>query len=92
MQTPIYKKREAQATLEFVFCILIVFLIFYSCVKAMQWTGKALVKPGTEHQTIWQEAMPGYNSTTKQMQEILDLEGDLPKADFVYRGNFMNKP
>ncbi|MBF0479881.1 MAG: hypothetical protein HQL26_10400 [Candidatus Omnitrophica bacterium] len=37
------KNNRAQMTLEFIFCMIVVFLIIYSLTKVMAWSGKGFV-------------------------------------------------
>ncbi|MDP8265727.1 MAG: hypothetical protein P9M07_02140 [Candidatus Aceula meridiana] len=64
-------KRKAQVTLEFVFCFFIVMLIFYSCVKALQWLGKALIGPHYQQSRAY-DSDGGLREVVDQMDAPVD--------------------
>jgi len=72
---------KGQVTLEFVFCFLIIILIFYSCVKALQWVGITLVKTHREHTLIHQGT-----TATQQLNNVSD---DVPTMQLMYTGRLM---
>jgi len=82
------QKKQAQATLEFAFCFIVVMLLFYSCVKAMQWVGIALVRPRIDHQEVMRNPPNDVDVDWGDLMKPLDLpEGELPELDLVYQGN-----
>ena len=86
------RRIKAQATLEFVFCFIVVLLIFYSCVKAMQWVGIALVRPSIEHKMIT-ENPPDDDVWAGYLSNPLKLPKDeLPDLDLVFQGDVLNSP
>jgi len=47
-------RRKAQATIEFVFAFIVLVVMVYGAVKAMQWLGVALVSPiGKYHKGLY---------------------------------------
>ena len=88
-------RTKGQVTLEFTFCLFVVLLIFYSCVKTMQWLGRALAKPGIEHQAF-REYDPGEGVGTRTASDMgspLEIPtGDLPPLDIIYRGEPLVNP
>ncbi len=80
-----HKKQNflAQVTLEFIFCFLMVLLIFYSCVKAMQWFGKATIAPHAQHRSMHQ-------SQTNAFLQI-NQPADFPvPIRLMHRGNIFD--
>lgn len=72
---------SAQVTLEFIFCFLVVLLIFYSCVRALQWFGQAIVAPHHEHRKMHQTA-----PLTQQMETPSD---HYPRIRLIYDDEFL---
>ena len=78
----IEKNTSAQVTLEFTFCFLIVLLIFYSCVKALQWYGKAIIAPHVQQFSIHEAINP-----KNQLRNPADTHVPIR---IMYRGEFLN--
>ena len=86
----------AQATIEFVFAFMIVALMLYSCVKAMQWLGIALGSPVQNHyQGLY--SWPGANNadpTVSPQQQLTAADTattqGMPKLRLIFTGQLTN--
>ena len=86
------RRIKAQATLEFAFCLIVVFLIFYSCIKAMQWVGIALVRPSIEHKMITKNPPNDDVEAEFLSAPLKQSKDELPELDLVFQGNILNNP
>ena len=87
------KKMQAQAILEFVFSFVIVALIFFSCVRSMQWVGFALVRPGLEQDEVKSNPAPDNADTWGWAWNALERpSGELPDLKLVFNGELIKAP
>jgi len=92
---------KAQATLEFIFAFIVLLLIFYGAVRAMQWAGVVFGSSSNQHYALlhngctntgalqnknnWE--MAGFNT----LQQLGDGSSTpLPKLKMTYDGNIIN--
>lgn len=83
------KGPQAQATIEFVFVFIVLVFIFYSCVKALQWMGVAMVSSkGGHYQGLYE--YPLTNSSDPGANAVMQLDGAIdramPEMNLVYPG------
>ncbi|MFA6379298.1 MAG: hypothetical protein WCX16_05930 [Candidatus Omnitrophota bacterium] len=81
-------QQTAQATIEFAFAFIVLVLIFYGCVRALQWLGIVLLAPSTTHyQGLY--SWPGAKdncSTCSPVDQLNNVDAKLPKLKVVYPG------
>jgi hypothetical protein len=83
---------QAQATIEFAFAFVVAILIFYSCVRVIQWVGVALVNPGLENEASKRNS-PADNDAGSVLGESMGrFSGELPEPDFVFKNNVVHSP
>ncbi len=87
------KNNIAQATLEFIFCFLVLLLIFYSCVRALQWVGVALVRAVSEQDQVAQNPPNDFDLNPGAIgQPLLQPSGEVPDLRLMFKGQLINDP
>lgn len=90
----IYQKR-AQATLEFAFAFIVLVLIFYSVVRALQWLGPVLGSPVKLHyEGLYQGATsnsPQFNYVAQLKKADEKCKAQLPRLKLVYPGQLFSQ-
>ncbi len=85
--------KTAQATIEFAFAFIVVVLVFYGCVKVMQWLGLGLGTPVENHRAglhgQCQGASPSCEASS-QLDESNFPSMSMPRLRAVFNGQLIN--
>lgn len=85
-------QQTAQATLEFAFAFIVLVLIFYGCVKAMQWLGIIAISPIQQHyQGIYSYSYTsqGNSSYASAVDQLSQGAKKFPQLKLVFPGHLM---
>jgi hypothetical protein len=86
----------AQATLEFAFAFIVVVLILYSCVKALQWLGLVLGTPVQRHHQglyTWPGAtssFPNYDPVKQLDAADAEANKGMPSLKLIFTGQLLH--
>ncbi|MDD3374218.1 MAG: hypothetical protein PHY73_00650 [Candidatus Omnitrophica bacterium] len=82
-------QKKAQATLEFVFAFIVVMLIFYSCVKALQWAGIIFVRPIVSNESVKQNP-PADNAEWWEFKDQMTRPSEeIPQLNLIFQESLM---
>ncbi|HOD12842.1 MAG TPA: hypothetical protein PLO93_04085 [Candidatus Omnitrophota bacterium] len=84
--------QAAQATLEFAFAFIILVLIFYSVVRAMQWLGIVMLSPVQQHyQGIYsyQYTNSANSSSASALHQLSHGDKKYPQLKLVFPGQLL---
>jgi uncharacterized protein (UPF0333 family) len=87
--------RAAQATLEFVFAFIVLVVIFYGCVKTLQWLGVVLISPVNKHYQglySWSGTLNAGSASYNYVQQLNSGDVRLPSLRIVFPGQLFNSP
>ena len=95
----IVPRKRAQATLEFAFAFIVLVVIVYGCVKALQWIGVAMIGPVGQHYQGLYSYPPGLGASTSnpnfnpvdQLANV-DQKTMRPKMKLTFYGDLFKKP
>lgn len=93
--------KKAQAAIEFTFAFIVVVVMFYACVKALQWIGVAMIGPVGQHYQGLYSYPPGpdggastNNPRFNPVNQLANVDKKTmrPKMKLIFDGKLLKEP